>query len=92
MSSLERGLENPTVSELDKLAKALSIPIADFFQSPIARRATSKAAFSGTQDKDESDPIGKEGSSLGGTSLRCFNVVWRVLGRVLINARCPLFG
>jgi transcriptional regulator with XRE-family HTH domain len=30
VSSLQRGLENPTVSVLDKLAGALSIPIADF--------------------------------------------------------------
>jgi len=31
-SSLERGHENPTVSVLDKLAVALAIPIADFFE------------------------------------------------------------
>lgn len=34
VSSLERGLENPTVSVLDKLAAALSISIADFFRMP----------------------------------------------------------
>lgn len=34
VSSLERGLENPTVAILDKLAAALSIPIADFFRPP----------------------------------------------------------
>jgi transcriptional regulator with XRE-family HTH domain len=34
VSSLERGLENPTVSVLDKLASALSIPVSDFFRVP----------------------------------------------------------
>ena len=34
VSSLERGLENPTVSVLDKLAGSLSIPVADFFRVP----------------------------------------------------------
>ncbi|MBR0818115.1 helix-turn-helix domain-containing protein [Bradyrhizobium liaoningense] len=34
VSSLERGLENPTVSVLDRLAAALSMPIADFFRVP----------------------------------------------------------
>jgi transcriptional regulator with XRE-family HTH domain len=31
---LERGLENPTVGVLDKLAKALSVPISEFFVVP----------------------------------------------------------
>jgi transcriptional regulator with XRE-family HTH domain len=31
---LERGLENPTVSMLDKLARALSVPISEFFAAP----------------------------------------------------------
>lgn len=34
VSSLERGLENPTVSVLDKLAGALSISIADLLRTP----------------------------------------------------------
>jgi transcriptional regulator with XRE-family HTH domain len=34
VSSLERGLENPTVSVLEKLAVALSISISDFFRMP----------------------------------------------------------
>jgi transcriptional regulator with XRE-family HTH domain len=53
VSSLERGLENPTVSVLDKLAAALSISIPEFFRVPPrgerapkpltgGRRATSK--------------------------------------------------
>lgn len=31
---LERGLENPTVKLLDRLAAALSVPIAEFFKVP----------------------------------------------------------
>ncbi|MBR0910471.1 helix-turn-helix transcriptional regulator [Bradyrhizobium japonicum] len=34
VSSLERDLENPTVTVLDKLAAALSISLADFFRVP----------------------------------------------------------
>jgi transcriptional regulator with XRE-family HTH domain len=31
MSRLERGIENPTLGILDKIAKALTVPIADLF-------------------------------------------------------------
>jgi transcriptional regulator with XRE-family HTH domain len=43
---LERGLENPTVGILEKLAKALKIPLADFFAPPRAdeRRPSPLAA------------------------------------------------
>jgi transcriptional regulator with XRE-family HTH domain len=34
VSSLERGLENPTVSVLEKLAAVLSISVPDFFCVP----------------------------------------------------------
>lgn len=34
VSRMERGLENPTVGVLDRLAVALSIQIADFFKIP----------------------------------------------------------
>lgn len=34
VSRLERGLENPTVGVLERLAASLSIEIADFFQKP----------------------------------------------------------
>lgn len=34
VSRLERGLENPTVSNLDKLATALSAHISEFFIKP----------------------------------------------------------
>jgi transcriptional regulator with XRE-family HTH domain len=33
---LERGLENPTIGVLDKLAAALSVPISEFFVVPSA--------------------------------------------------------
>jgi transcriptional regulator with XRE-family HTH domain len=32
---LERGIENPTVGVLDRLAAALSIKISDFFKAPV---------------------------------------------------------
>jgi transcriptional regulator with XRE-family HTH domain len=34
VSRLERGIENPTVALLDRLARALSIPILEFFRTP----------------------------------------------------------
>lgn len=34
LSSLERGHENPTVDVLDRLATALSTPLARFFEEP----------------------------------------------------------
>jgi transcriptional regulator with XRE-family HTH domain len=34
ISGLERGIVNPTVSVLGRLAEALSIPIADLFRVP----------------------------------------------------------
>lgn len=33
VSALERGLENPTVSVLDKLARAMKVPIAELFSN-----------------------------------------------------------
>lgn len=35
VSSLERGIENPTVLVLDRLAEALSIPISELFRVPL---------------------------------------------------------
>lgn len=34
VSRLERGMENPTVVVLDRLAKALGVEIVDFFAKP----------------------------------------------------------
>jgi transcriptional regulator with XRE-family HTH domain len=41
VSRLERGLENPTVSVLEKLARALSSNIEDLFRAPGAAEAPS---------------------------------------------------
>lgn len=34
VARMERGLENPTLGTVDRLAKALSVPIAEFFVAP----------------------------------------------------------
>jgi transcriptional regulator with XRE-family HTH domain len=34
LARIERGLENPTLEMLDRLATALSIPMAEFFVAP----------------------------------------------------------
>jgi transcriptional regulator with XRE-family HTH domain len=44
VSRLERGLENPTVAVLEKLARALSSNIEEFFTSPRAAEAPSTAS------------------------------------------------
>ncbi|WFU52363.1 helix-turn-helix transcriptional regulator [Bradyrhizobium pachyrhizi] len=51
VSSLERGLENPTVSVLDKLAEALSISIADFFRVPARGERPPKPLSAGRPTK-----------------------------------------
>ena len=47
VSSLERGLENPTVVVLDKLAVALSIPIAELLRVPPRGEAAPKPLKAG---------------------------------------------
>lgn len=47
VSGLERGLENPTVAVLDKLAEALSIHISDFFRKPPRGEKAPKPLVSG---------------------------------------------
>jgi transcriptional regulator with XRE-family HTH domain len=53
VSSLERGLENPTVSILDKLAVALSISIADFFRVPSRGERPPKPLSAGRRTKSK---------------------------------------
>jgi transcriptional regulator with XRE-family HTH domain len=53
VSSLERGLENPTVSVLDKLAGALSIPISEFFRVPSRGERPPKPLASGRRAKSK---------------------------------------
>jgi transcriptional regulator with XRE-family HTH domain len=42
VSRLERGLENPTVSVLEKLARALSSNIEELFMAPRAAEASNR--------------------------------------------------
>jgi transcriptional regulator with XRE-family HTH domain len=51
VSSLERGLENPTVVVLDKLASALSISIADLFRTPSRGERPPKPLVAGRRGK-----------------------------------------
>jgi transcriptional regulator with XRE-family HTH domain len=47
VSRLERGRENPTVAVLEKLAIALGVPIADFFEVPAVGEKFPKALSGG---------------------------------------------
>lgn len=51
VSRLERGLENPTVSILERLAKALNADIRDFFVPPTPGEPYPKTLPSGRRPK-----------------------------------------
>jgi transcriptional regulator with XRE-family HTH domain len=48
---LERGLENPTIGILDRLAKALSIHISEFFSEPKPGESPPKPLRSGRRSR-----------------------------------------
>lgn len=51
VSRLERGLENPTVAVLEKLAAALGAEIAQFFEKPRAGEAAPQPLKGGRKAK-----------------------------------------
>lgn len=51
VSRLERGLENPTVAVLERLAEALDARIADFFTVPSSGEKPPKPLPSGRRKK-----------------------------------------
>jgi transcriptional regulator with XRE-family HTH domain len=51
VSRLERGLENPTVAVLERLAKALSANIEELFRTPRAGEAAPKPLKGGRRSK-----------------------------------------
>jgi transcriptional regulator with XRE-family HTH domain len=51
VSRLERGLENPTVAVLERLAKALSANIDEFFRTPRAGEPAPKPLKGGRRSK-----------------------------------------
>lgn len=53
VSSLERGLENPTVTVLDKLASALSISISELFRVPTRGERPPKPLAGGRRPKSK---------------------------------------
>jgi transcriptional regulator with XRE-family HTH domain len=57
VSRLERGLENPTVTVLEKLARAFSSNIEDLFWAPRAGEAILRPLKGGRQAKRKKKPI-----------------------------------
>lgn len=53
VSGLERGLENPTVTVLDKLAEALSVHISDLLKMPARGEKAPKPLASGRRAKSK---------------------------------------
>lgn len=52
VSRLERGLENPTVGVLDRLAKALNADIVEFFRVPLRNEPPPQTLRSGRRKVD----------------------------------------
>src|SRR4051794_34961436 len=59
VSRLERGLENPSVAVLEKLARALSSNIEEFFTAPRAGRAARRLASGAKHERQGKGPPSK---------------------------------
>jgi transcriptional regulator with XRE-family HTH domain len=57
VSRLERGLDNPTVAVLEKLARAFSSNIEDLFRVPRAGEETHRPLKRGNQAKRKNKPV-----------------------------------
>ena len=57
VSRLERGLENPTVTVLEKLARAFSSNIEDLFRAPRAGEETPRPLKGGHRTKRKKKPV-----------------------------------
>jgi transcriptional regulator with XRE-family HTH domain len=58
LARIERGLENPTLEMLDRLARALSIPMAEFFVAPGATDVPPEPLRGGRPRKSRGDHRG----------------------------------
>jgi transcriptional regulator with XRE-family HTH domain len=56
VSRLERGLENPTVTVLEKLARAFSSNIEELFRMPRAEETSQRALKGGRGAKQQEKP------------------------------------
>jgi transcriptional regulator with XRE-family HTH domain len=57
VSRLERGLENPTVAVLEKLARAFSANIEDLFRAPRAGETAQRPLKGGRRAKQKEKPV-----------------------------------
>jgi transcriptional regulator with XRE-family HTH domain len=57
VSRLERGLENPTVTVLEKLARAFSSNIEELFRAPRAEETAQRALKGGPRAKQKEKPV-----------------------------------
>ena len=57
VSRLERGLENPTVAVLEKLARALSSNIEELFRVPRAGETAQRPLKGGRRAKQKEKPV-----------------------------------
>ena len=62
LARIERGLENPTIEMLDRLAIALSIPVAEFFVAPDAAGVPPQPLRGGRPRKARADHLGTAAS------------------------------
>jgi transcriptional regulator with XRE-family HTH domain len=57
VSRLERGLENPTVTVLEKLARAFSSNIEELFRAPRAAETSQQPLKGGRRAKQKEKPV-----------------------------------
>ena len=57
VSRLERGLENPTVTVLEKLARAFSSNIEELFRAPRAAETSQRPLQGGRRAKQKEKPV-----------------------------------
>jgi transcriptional regulator with XRE-family HTH domain len=57
VSRLERGLENPTVTVLEKLARAFSSNIEELFRAPSSGETAQRPSKGGRRAKQKEEPV-----------------------------------
>jgi len=74
ISLIERGKNSPTVSSLHQLARALNVPITDFFENEVAQRTVLVKRNQGIRYRNESVHLENLGAGLRNQQLEPFRL------------------
>jgi transcriptional regulator with XRE-family HTH domain len=77
VSGVERAAENPTIEVLERLAKALSMDLADLFAKPGPKEGPPKPLLAGRKKLSQREPEKKHDHSIG--------IFWHGSGPMDIN-------